>query len=139
MTKHFLLWLFMFSHIPILGQSIYFSYDNSGNRIRRETISLKTRQQNLDSVKNSRTILSDNHSDYVVSVDEGQNSLSVVSMKSIDNSNRVRLYSTNGTLISERSFANNKVLFNIATLNSRVYLISIESGDERTTYKFTKK
>lgn len=138
MRKELLLWLFLCSQSPTFGQTVYFNYDNSGNRIRRESKLLKG-NQGLKSDKLASTNLNKN-SDISISTDDEQTKL-FVSIKKNSSSvyPTISLYSLQGNLLATNTPNNGTAVFDIAGLATGVYLVSVESNGTKSIYKFTKK
>lgn len=120
------------------GQNVIsYSYDNAGNRIKKEIVMSKMKDAKSDEQSYSEML--QKHDIHIYpNPTEGDLTISI---SNVDNSNQVSimLYEVNGTLVKQAKLENGQAIMNIQNKAPGIYMMQISVDEKSTTWKIIKK
>lgn len=139
--KKYLLLPILFCCIGNLhGQNkIRYSYDNAGNRTKREIVLTRNEaMEDAGSVEPFSDMISEHEIQIYPNPTEGDLNISISNV-SYDNQISVALYDMNGKLIRKENTATERVNINISDAPNGIYIMQIMIDEKVTTWKIIKK
>lgn len=117
------------------SQTIVFSYDEAGNRIRKE-VKKTTRSISDDFIDES----DENVVEKNLTVTEKGGKITILIRElDPDNPYEVSLYSSNGIQHYSKSIDTNSTIISLLDYPTGTYILAIKYKEETTTYKFARK
>ena len=118
------------------SQTIVFTYDATGNRIKREASKKVTRSISDEFAKD----LEDDLSEKNLTVTERDGKITILVRElNLDNPYEVSLYGANGILHYAKTIDTNSTMISLLDYPTGTYILTIKYDEETTTYKFARK
>lgn len=137
MYKFFLIVLssILFTTVESRAQTVKYTYDLAGNRIRREIVFPRYKT-------NDSTHYTDQIADHVIKIfpnpTEGLLQIEVNNIQPDFNATAA-LFSSNGMLVSEKKNITSSISFNISEQPAGIYFLRFRTGEETKTWRIIKK
>ena len=118
------------------SQTIVYSYDEAGNRIKKEVKKTTTRGMSDEYDEDIEDDLQGNN----ITISEKGGKITIF-IKELDSYNPydVSLYSTNGILHYSKTIDTNSTIISLLDYPTGTYILTIKYKEETTTYKFARK
>lgn len=140
MKKYLLLHILLCCIGNLYGQNkIRYSYDNAGNRTKREIVLTRNEvMEDAGSVEPFSDMISEHEIQIYPNPTGGDLNISISNV-SYDNQISVALYDMNGKLIRKENTATERVNINISDAPNGIYIMQIMIDEKVTTWKIIKK
>ncbi|MDE5701545.1 T9SS type A sorting domain-containing protein [uncultured Bacteroides sp.] len=140
MKKYLLLPILFCCIGNLYGQNkIRYSYDNAGNRTKREIVLTRNEaMEDAGSVEPFSDMISEHEIQIYPNPTEGDLNISISNV-SYDNQISITLYDMNGKLIRKENTATERVNINISDAPNGIYIMQIMIDEKVTTWKIVKK
>lgn len=140
MKKYLLLPILLCCVGNLYGQNkIRYSYDNAGNRTKREIVLTRNEvMEDAGSVEPFSDMISEHEIQIYPNPTEGDLNISISNV-SYDNQISITLYDMNGKLIRKENTATERVNINISDAPNGIYIMQIMIDEKVTTWKIIKK
>lgn len=140
MKKYLLLHILLCCIGNLYGQNkIRYSYDNAGNRTKREIVLTRNEaMEDAGSVEPFSDMISEHEIQIYPNPTEGDLNISISNV-SYDNQISIALYDMNGKLIRKENTATERVNINISDAPNGIYIMQIMIDEKVTTWKIIKK
>lgn len=140
MRKYLLLPILLCCVGNLYGQNkIRYSYDNAGNRTKREIVLTRNEvMEDAGSVEPFSDMISEHEIQIYPNPTEGDLNISISNV-SYDNQISIALYDMNGKLIRKENTATERVNINISDAPNGIYIMQIMIDEKVTTWKIIKK
>lgn len=119
------------------SQTIVYSYDESGNRVRKE-VKKTTRGISGDDMFEDSEDASPANKNLTVSEKNGKITILIKELDQ-DTPYEISLYSTNAILLYSKTIDTNSTTVSLTEYPAGTYVLTIKHKEETTTYKFSKK
>lgn len=140
MKKYLLLPILLCCVGNLYGQNkIRYSYDNAGNRTKREIVLTRNEvMEDAGSVEPFSDMISEHEIQIYPNPTEGDLNISISNV-SYDNQISIALYDMNGKLIRKENTATERVNINISDAPNGIYIMQIMIDEKVTTWKIIKR
>lgn len=118
------------------SQTIAYTYDAAGNRIKREQKNVVTRSISDEFAEDTEEGIAEKN---VTVTEKGGRIKILVRELDPDNSYEVSLYSSNGILHLTKTIDANTTTISLLDYPTGTYILTIKYKEETTTYKFARK
>ena len=140
MKKYLLLPILFCCIGNLYGQNkIRYSYDNAGNRTKREIVLTRNEaMEDAGSVEPFSDMISEHEIQIYPNHTEGDLNINISNVR-YDNQISITLYDMNGKLIRKENTATERVNINISDAPNGIYIMQIMIDEKVTTWKIVKK
>lgn len=137
--KSFLLSLMMVMATGVEAQTmVYYSYDASGNRVTRSTTIVQTRGWDSDLEDKDKKQGSTEKIHIIQHMTEDKISVEIVGWSN-DVKASFGIFNTSGVLLLKKDIVGMRTDIDLATFIPGVYILCIETGEEKDSWKIIKK
>lgn len=122
------------------GQNVVrYSYDATGNRIKKEIVLSKEKMNESDTDEQSYSDMLDKHDIQIYpNPTEGDLTINISNMNS-SNQVSIMLYEVNGSLVKQQKVENGQTRMDIRDKVAGIYMMQINIDGKSTTWKIIKK
>lgn len=140
MNKYLLLFVLFCCIGTLYGQNVVkYSYDNAGNRTKREIVFTRSEaMEDEENVKSFSEMVSEHEIQIYPNPTEGDLNVSISNISN-DNQAAITLYDISGRLLKKEDTTTGRVNIDISGVANGIYIMQIMIDEKVTTWKIIKK